>query len=137
LYPVAYSLAAPAQDQAAGWIEEDTDVADRAVQEASDSVNAQSLGKDGLSANQSTTDKKPTETTAGAKPMHPTHKDDLQTIDGIGPGLHSRLQEYGILTYTDLAQLDDEGAIKLGTHLELDAPEVVIDWSAQAKEHLS
>jgi len=133
----APTVAAPAQDQAAGWIEEDTDVADRAVQEASDSVNAESLGKGGLSANQTTADKKPTETTAGAKPMHRTHKDDLQTIDGIGPGLHSRLQEYGILTYTDLAQLDDEGAIKLGTHLELDAPEVVIDWSAQAKEHLS
>lgn len=106
------STAATAPDQAAGWIEEDTDVADRAVQET------------GIDS-------------ASQTPDDNSQIDELQNIDGIGPGLHSRLQEYGILTYADLSQLDDEAAIKLGTHLELDTPDVVTEWVAQAKEHLS
>jgi len=58
-------------------------------------------------------------------------------IDGIGPGLHSRLQEYGILTFENLAGLDENAAAQLGDQLELEDPEAVIAWVAQAKGRLS
>lgn len=60
--------------------------------------------------------------------------DDLQAIDGIGPGLESRLLEYGIRQYKDLAAMDDEAAAKLGTQLELDEPGAVLQWVQDAKE---
>jgi len=102
---------ASTQDQAAGWIEEDTDVADRAEQE----VNVEST----------------------APKTKSVREDNLQTLDGIGPGIQSRLYEYGILTFADLAKLDEDAAIKLGTHLELEEPNLVIEWSAQAQELIS
>ncbi len=63
--------------------------------------------------------------------------DDLTVIDGIGHGLHSRLKEYGVLTFADLAGLDTTAAVNLGTHLELEDPETVANWVAQAKGFLS
>ena len=147
------SDAAPTKDQAAGWIEEDTDVAERASQEVAIESTAPTSDDENDTDEQAEfrntsealkpapADSEQSDDSSSASNDNdenkmadekPVHKDNLQTIDGIGPGLHSRLHEYGIFTYTDLAQLDDDAAIKLGTHLELDTPEMVIEWSAQA-----
>lgn len=159
-----------AQDQSSGWIEEDTDVAERAAQDVpveavetsavAESSNAESptaessenvAAEQSVDANQDEHAKQATERaetlqadttneTGDAdgepEPLEPVF-DDLTLIDGIGHGLHSRLKEYGVLTFADLAALDTSAAINLGTHLELEDPETVANWVAQAKGFLS
>lgn len=98
-----------AKDESAGWIEEDTDVADRAAQEVA------------------------IESTAPVSEDEPVF-DDLQAIDGIGPGIESRLQEYGVHRYQDLADIDADAAVKLGTQLELEDPDAVLQWVQDARD---
>jgi len=136
-----------AQDSSAGWIEEDTDVAERAAQEVAIESTAPSADDDEEDSDEVTdTDRAIEDATESEShddaaadddgeeaEAPPPQIDDLQVIDGIGPVLHSRLQEFGYLTYEDLAKLDDTAATQLGTQLELEEPESVVRWVEQAK----
>ena len=138
-----------ARDQSAGWIEEDTEVADRAEQETaieplsvtSDKGEEDDVTSDEESAVKSEPVKGEDEVVAELEndvrddSNEAVVSDDLQIIDGIGPGLQSRLYEYGVLTFDALAALDESEAVKLGTHLELEQPELVIDWVNDARKH--
>ncbi len=129
-----------AQDQSSGWIEEDTDVAERAAQDVAASEPEDEAGLDEQKLEASEVDSVIDIAEQGLpidEPEELEAADDLQVIDGIGPGLQSRLQEYGVRTYADLAQLNDEAAIQLGTHLELQEPTIVNEWVTQAKGLLS
>ncbi len=136
-----------AKDESAGWIEEDTDVADRAVQEVAVDSTAQSVNdepnEEVMISDDSSTSAKPSssgesiDTKAAmaeiATAETPLPHDDLQVINGIGPGLDSRLQEYGVRRYQDLADMEHDAAIKLGTLLELEEPTAVLQWVQDAK----
>jgi len=145
-----------AKDESAGWIEEDTDVAERAAQEVAiestapsthDDELMDSSGADSTAGSRSENSKTANDIESQAKlsagtshaadqasPTDINPPDNLQVIDGIGPGVESRLQEYGVRRFEDLAALDADSAVKLGTNLELEEPEVVLQWVQNAKE---
>lgn len=62
-----------------------------------------------------------------------TEPDDLTQIDGIGPALQSRLRDFGLRHYTDIASLDEEGVERLAAQLELEDEIVDGDWVGQAQ----
>ncbi len=59
--------------------------------------------------------------------------DDFTAIDGIGPALQTRLRDFGLRFYADLAGLDDEGVEKLTVQLELDDEIERGNWVGQAQ----
>jgi len=141
-------------DQSAGWIEEDTDVAERAAQDkntepavvdpstgekepvaVADEGNAAAaytatLANAGKSSDSTSDD-------AAENDANAQTNDELQLISGIGPGMASRLQEFGIVRFADLAAVDNADADRLAAQLEVDDLEIVTGWIAEARERLS
>lgn len=60
--------------------------------------------------------------------------DDFTLIDGIGPALQSRLRDFGLRRYSDLAELDANGIEQLAAQLELDDEIREGDWVGQAQQ---
>jgi len=61
-------------------------------------------------------------------------RDDLMTIDGIGPALQNRLYAFHIRTYKKLASLDDLEIERLERQLDDNEGLSVSDWVRQAQE---
>jgi len=70
-------------------------------------------------------------------PEEPQKSDDFQVIDGVGPVLDSRLKEFGVLTFEDLAALDETQAERLEMQLEIEELGTVNTWVEQARRKLS
>jgi len=147
----AQSTVSTQPDQSAGWLEENTDVAERAVQDVplepgnasydeseSDEENASSTAMaDRDSAASDTTAEASGEEKSAEHSAAPPQTDNLQAITGIGPVLESRLQEFGVLTYADLAALDQTQAERLEMQLEIEDLGTVSTWVEQARRKLS
>ncbi len=72
--------------------------------------------------------------TAGGAPATPARRDDLQRIDGIGPVLERSLNELGITSYRQLAELGQHDRERLSGALR--ARVDCEDWAAAARlEH--
>lgn len=67
-----------------------------------------------------------------AEPERPDDADDLTCIEGIGPAIHRRLNDFGIYYLDQLAALDESGMQRLQTQIEVEDDAAVGDWVRQA-----
>jgi len=61
--------------------------------------------------------------------------DDLKLINGIGPVAETQLNEQGITTYKQIADLSAEDIVKVDENMPFSATQIE-DWKAQAAERL-
>jgi predicted flap endonuclease-1-like 5' DNA nuclease len=72
---------------------------------------------------------------AFVKQPHPTHKDDLTKIKGVGPFIEKRLNMLGIYTFQQLSELNDEMIDHIGTAIEFFPGRILREnWIGQAAE---
>jgi predicted flap endonuclease-1-like 5' DNA nuclease len=67
--------------------------------------------------------------------VSPLGKDDLKTLVGVGPAMEKKLNDHGIVSYRQLAQLSDEDIKQLETAITKFSGRIRRDnWIEQAKE---
>lgn len=67
----------------------------------------------------------------------PVANSDLQSLKGVGPALHRRLNEQGIYNLSQVAEMDETAVRALARALSLGELRVVnYDWVGQARAHL-
>ncbi len=64
-------------------------------------------------------------------------REDLQTLRGIGPAMHRKLNEHGVYRLRQLALMDSEGLHRLAALLSIGASQVTRhNWPRQARRLL-
>lgn len=63
--------------------------------------------------------------------------DDLKRISGIGPKLANVLTSHGVVTFAQLAEMDEAGLVALDAELGLEGRILRDDWAGQARKILA
>jgi len=65
----------------------------------------------------------------------PVESDDLERIKGIGPGSSKKLQDLGVMSFRQIAELDFQGIQRLAKAIGTNAERILREeWLAQARE---